>query len=256
MIGRRSVIGIAVLCALALSAIVASSASASNATAWTCAKAAGGVGFNAAHCTTADVVSSGATYKHVEIPPNTATEVSATNERTAEKTTLHSPAILEGTISGVITAIKCTKVAGMGTLTNKEEPVGEMIAHVKGTLTYTECEVTKPVGKECLVKEGKITTNELTGKTLSSTEAVIEPVTAPNFTGITIEHCTTVGLNNTFQVTGSLKASLSGATITSTHAAVTTQNTLKFGGQKAGLQGALTLGMKTPVADGEAISIT
>lgn len=256
MIGRRSVIGIAVLCALAVSAFATSSASASSATAYTCAtNLIGGPGFKAAHCTPEDVVSTGATYKHVEITPKTPTEVSATNERTATNTTAHSPAILHGTVSGVETAVECTKVHGMGTIENKEE-AGEMFAHVTGTLTYTECKVTKPVGKECVVKGGEITTNKLTGKTLSAKEAEIKPFEGTEFAKIPIEKCTIAGLNNTFPVQGSLKANLNGATVSSTSAGVTAQNTLKFAGQKAGLQGSLTLGMSTPVADGEAISVT
>ncbi|HET7445872.1 MAG TPA: hypothetical protein VFJ57_14575, partial [Solirubrobacterales bacterium] len=46
--------------------------------------------------------------------------------------------------------------------------------------------------------------------------------------------------NNTFPVTGSLKLTPSGATLTTTHAGITEQNTLKFGGVKAGLESSLT----------------
>lgn len=253
MIGRRSAIGIAVLCALAVSAFAAASASAVGTTAYTCAKAPTGEQFSDAHCLTPHT--GGTTgYKHVEI--TTPTEVSGTNARTATNTTASSPAILHGNISGVETAVECTKVEGMGKLANKEE--GEMFAHIgEGVLEYTGCTVTKPVGKGCVVTGGAITTGKVTGRTLTAASKQAEiKAEGATFASIPISGCSVAALNNTFSVTGSLKVSINGATISSTSAGVTAEGLLIFGGQKAGLQGALTIGMTTPVADGEAITVT
>lgn len=83
-----------------------------------------------------------------------------------------------------------------------------------------------------------------------------QPKTGSEFVKIKIKNCSVGALNNEFSVTGNLKATPNGATFTTTHVGVTARNPLKIGGNKAGLQGSLTLGMSTPVADGEAISVT
>jgi hypothetical protein len=61
------------------------------------------------------------------------------------------------------------------------------------------------------------------------------------FANIEIRECTTNVLNNTFPVTGSLIANTSGATTTTNRVEIEAQNTLKFGGNKAGLGGAITI---------------
>jgi len=265
MIGRRSVIGIAVLCALALSAFAAASASAANTTAVTCAPVGEGPegtkGFKDAHCKEGTENTKAAPnvvkYEHKEI--TSPTEIWGTNERTSgASTSAKAPAKLEGTAAGIVTAIQCTTVAGMGSLENKETAGKEMYAHGTGTIEYTGCTVTKPAEKGCVVKGGAITTNELTASTEGlATQAQFKPVTGTEFVSITIEKCSVVALNNTYPVAGSVKATISGATLTTEHGAATTENTLKFAGQKAGLSGSLTLGMgPTPIVDGRAITVT
>jgi hypothetical protein len=93
------------------------------------------------------------------------------------------------------------------------------------------------------VGNGKtVTTNELTGTTEKQGDAaLIKPASGTEFTKITIEKCSIAGLNNTFPVTGTVKAEITGATVSSTAATTTAANTLKFGGVKAGLDGALTI---------------
>ncbi|HET7444813.1 MAG TPA: hypothetical protein VFJ57_09165 [Solirubrobacterales bacterium] len=232
---RKSVLGIAVLCALALSAVVASSASASSATAYTCVQGKGVL--NGAHC----LGTSGGEYGHVEIKENEVTTGTATNANTASSTTAATTSILKGALAGVETELSCTETHGEGTFSNKTEG-GEMLGHAEGKLHYTGCKVLKPVEKGCKVaNEGTITTENLTGRTISTTQVEIKPVTGTKFTDIKIENCSIAALNNTFPVSGTLKASITGATLTSTHAQTTTDNTLKFGGVKAGLEGALTL---------------
>jgi hypothetical protein len=124
-----------------------------------------------------------------------------------------------------------------------------------GTLVYTGCMVLKPAGKECVVKGGSVTTEKLAGttKAQAANKLKITPAEGETFAKITLDKCTVASLNNTFPVTGSLIADVSGATSTSTEAGVTTQNTLKFGGNKAGLGGALTI-KKTSSGNGLALT--
>ena len=71
-------------------------------------------------------------------------------------------------------------------------------------------------------------------------EGKFTPASGETFALITIESCSISGLNNTFPVTGSIKCFNGGATIACTEAEVTTQGTLKFAGQKAGIEVATT----------------
>jgi hypothetical protein len=126
-------------------------------------------------------------------------------------------------------------------LENKESGT-EMWAQAILTLTHTGCMVTKPAGKGCVVKGGEVKTNEIAATSKGLTNQLeITPAAGTEFASLTIQSCTVAGLNNTFPVTGSLKLATSGATTTSTHSESTTQNTLKFAGQKTGLDGAITI---------------
>lgn len=241
---RKTAIGIAVLFALALSAFSAASASAatSGTTAFTCVKDEKG-SFFGEHCLT----TGGGTvkYKHVAIKQDQKTTGTATNANTTEETKAARKSILKGVISGVVTEIQCPEVHGEGTFENKLSGE-EHFATAEGRLHYTGCVVTAPAGKGCIVKaeggvEGTITTENLLGTTTKEMSAEIKPKEGTTFTTIRIEGCSVGALNNTFPVQGSLVAQINGATLTSTHAEITTQGTLKFAGQKAGLDGALTL---------------
>lgn len=240
---RKPAIGIAVLFVLVLSAVSAASASASE-TLYTCVQVEGGVTMFGPHClsvSTGDITR----YKHVEWSQSTTTFV-ATNANTAESTKASRSSFLKSTLLGINTEVACTAVEGSGTISNKEEIFEkeiEMFGHATGKLTFSGCVVNLPAGKGCKVKGGAITTEEITVRTRSvGLEAEVKPAKVEGkFATITIEGCSTEALNNSFPVTGSFKVQMNGATLTSTHAEVTTQNTLKIGGQKAGLDGAVTI---------------
>jgi len=248
MIGRKSVIGIAVMCALALSAFAAASASAEQ-RAYLCWTGAASRDYTDAHCT--NKVAPQSNYGHTLL--GTEVAIAATNGRTVEGTSASSPAKLKGALSGVETELQCTTVGGMGELSNAAASVSGT-----GELNYTGCSVTKPAGKGCLVKESKVNTEKLAATTVgqAANRLKFTPAKETTFAKITIEKCEVAALNNTFPVTGSLVATTSGATTSTTHAAITEQNTLKFGGVKAGLEGTITIGNGTPVVDGTAISLT
>jgi hypothetical protein len=234
MMGRKSVIGLAVLCALVFSAISATSAFAGG-RAFTCAP--GGTQFSDAHCLTA-----GTGFGHEEIANNKETFVTVTNERTASGTTAAEVSKLKGKIAGIATEVQCTGVSGEGELFNRA-------AFVEGTgeLTYTGCTVTLPAGRECIVPGGTVTTEELFATTegLGANEIEVEPVVPPVLAVVPIAGCK-AGLPPpcACKVEGSLIATTSGATATTIHATITAQKTLTLAGNAAGLQGALTISME------------
>lgn len=252
---RRTVLGLCLLCGLALGAIPPATASA--AAQWvTCAPSGGsGKQFADEHCITPEATGSGG-FKHVAISFPTA--FSFTNGKTASATTAAAPSKWKGKISGVETEVTCTTVAGSGTLENTEEKNSggtlEKVAKGSGALNYSGCSVTKPAGKSCVVKEGKINTEELKVSSLNQEAGTVDvsPAAGGTLANITIESCTIGALNNTFPVTGSFKVAPSGATWATIHAIITLGGTFKLAGQAAGIEGATTLVM----TGGNPITIT
>lgn len=258
MSGRKAIVGLCVLCSLAFVAIAAPNASALGTTAFTCKKvtpAVGTAGFSDAHCKSA--VSSNAEYEHVEIKENTTTEITGTSDRTAAC----EPWILRSVSSGVELELrsKCVHITS-GTLHNVK--VGEEhVATGTARLTYTEVEVLKPKEKGCEVftdegvkgAKGMVGTEELTTTTAGQEMAAkSQPPAGKPFASFIVEGCTIGALNHTYEVTGSIKTtSINGATWEYTEANTTEQGTLKLSGQKAGIEGVLTIKGKHPELDKE-----
>ena len=92
MIGRRAVVGLALLCALAFSAIAASSALAvEETTAYTCVETPGD--FSDAHCKSGPP----GKFSHVEITPETTTEIEFSNKELGASTKEELSSTLEVT---------------------------------------------------------------------------------------------------------------------------------------------------------------
>lgn len=229
MVSRRSAVALAVFCALAISAIPASGASAAKA--FTCVSSPIHGDRFGPHCLPSEPPSS--RYSHVSFADNT--PLIATNEDTASETTAAAVSVLTGSLSGVVTELQCTGVTGTGEMENTATQVKGT-----GTLKYTGCTVVKPAGKSCKVNGETVETKELAAETESATVIKFNPVSGETFANVKIESCTVSALNNTFPVTGSVKGTVTGGTTTTTEAGVTEQGTLKFGGNKAGLSGAYT----------------
>lgn len=247
--GRSTVLSIALLAVAAVTGIATASASATGTTAYTCAANVGpGKQFSDGHCLTAASGEGG--FKHVEITMET--NITGTNANTASGTTAGSPEIFFGTPVAVATQVSCSTASTTGTLKNTTSGA-EMILLFSLVTNYTGCEVIKPAGKGCKVKEGKITTKPLSATTKEQGSFLkISPTEGTELAGITFEGCSVSGLNNTFPLTGSYKVPPNGATLPSSPEEVTAQNTLKLAGQKAGLEGDTTL--KGP--SGAAIAVT
>jgi len=147
MIGRKSIVGLSLLCALALCAFAASSASAAwqtatNTTAYTCGRV--GVGdFEDAHCDRRVTAGTGS-YGHELIPVGETTEVEFSNTKTKNNTTEAEPTVLTGTAFGVALTITCKKTEPDTSLTSWLKNVGSGTTHdVEGTIAvdFTECTV-------------------------------------------------------------------------------------------------------------------
>jgi hypothetical protein len=220
MIGRRAIVGLSLLCALAFCAFGASSASAATkgVTAFTCAPNVDTKGdFNDEHCDETVTAGTGK-FTHVSLPSNPTT-VTVTNEKTQNKTSEPGHATLKGVLGGVKSEITCTEVHGHGSLENKLS--GEQHSVVfSGKVIYKNCTMPLPTnaGKDrCKVKEP--IEFEVTG---NSTEngaemgVLFNPKTPPNFVGLTFEEgpgtkCPVAG--KTVNATGNAEATSSqGAT--------------------------------------------
>lgn len=155
----------------------------------------------------------------------------------AVHTTSSAVSKLRGAVSRIETEVQCTIVEGLGKATNAAASVSGT-----GTLEYSGCTVTKPAGKGCVVSGGRVNTKKLAATTVGQAANTVRftPFEGTEFASIKIESCSVGVLNNTFPVTGSLVATATGATLSTTHTGVTAQNTLEFGGVKAGLEGAIT----------------
>jgi hypothetical protein len=247
MHANKSYAGILVLCALAVCGFAAQGASAAGTTAFTCASAGGvGAGFSKEHCKPADAVPSGANFKHVAIANGTTTELTITNANTTADTTAATTLITKATVAGVPLELTSTGVSGSGTITNTFENE-EHIAH--GTVTLTTTGVTAHNGCRVFTdsaagtgEEGVIHTEPLKFTTKGQGDNVkVEPVAGTVIKRFELTDCVNPGLNGTYTVTGSYTCPLDGATIVCSHAATTTQNTLKLNGTiKMGISGNLT----------------
>lgn len=226
------------LCALAFSAFAAQSAAAATngTTGFTCKekKEPGGAGFSGAHCRAADAVASGAKYEHVAIAQNQVTEGRVTNTATGGETTA---ARLRSTLAGVEVELQATGTLGEATGTNKLAANGEHFIEGTGQTTYSGVTVTRPAGKGCKMKGGELKTKLLRGTSAGQgMEGKLEPAEGETFAEFTIEGCSIAALNNVYKLTGNIKCPGDGATVLCTHAATTAQGTLKWSGQKAGVE--------------------
>jgi hypothetical protein len=235
------------LCALAFSAIAAQGANAEvkGVTVFTCKVPSGsdvavGEAFTDEHC---KEKSGAGTFRHVVVAEGTTTEITGTSTNTQK---------LKSTQSGVneelqspLAHILVEHNGEKSWLTNAVDPVTkEHYVHGEAWVEYTGVEVTAPAGKGCEVVGGTVTTNKLKFTTKGQgMEVLFEPASGTVFAEFTIAHCESKlnSLNHLYKVEGSLKATVNGATLETTHTAVTGQNTLKSFGQKAGLEGAVTI---------------
>ncbi len=229
MIGRKSIVGLCMLCALVFSAFAAQSAAASTGTtAVTCKK--GLTGFKDNHCKEAG--SGAETWGHETFTGTTELQ------GTGGLTKLHS------VISGVEVELQSTEIMGSGSMENMvvAGENGEHTANGTGVIQYTGVTVTKPAGKGCVVTTGEVTTQTLKATTAGQGMGLkFEPNSGTLFAEFNVTGCSIAALNGKYEVKGSVIGEPVGATTVTTAAGTTAQGTLTLRGQKAGIDGALTL---------------
>lgn len=244
MIQRRFLVALALLCAIVTSSVSVAGASATEAV--ECSSSASKLDKFGAHCLPVPEGKT-ANFGHVGLSAGSH-EITATNANTASETTAAAVSLLAGVISGVSIEIQCTGVSGTGSMQN----VGGQ-ASGTGVLTYSGCTINKPAGKGCVVNGNSITTNSIAAESEGASTLKLKPASGELFASIQFEKCSVEALNRIFPVSGTMKATVTGATVTSTEAGVTEQNTLKLAGNKAAIGGALTI---KSAASGNGLALT
>jgi hypothetical protein len=256
---RRATAGLCLLCALVLSAFAAQGASAASkgTTAFTCVK--GGGILRGQHCLNSG--SAPAEYRHEPFAEETTTELEISSAKTASETTVAGTTVFKEILGGFEFELSSNNVTGTPTssITNKKDPVtGEH--YVEGTLLfhYAEVKVLKPAGKGCKVftdteakEEGAEGVIDWHAKFTTKGQGdfvKFEPATGSVFATFILRCVTKIGppTEGTWEITGSFKCPANGATIVCSHAEITTQNTLRGFGLKAGLEGPLTISGRHP----------
>ncbi|HEV7562223.1 MAG TPA: hypothetical protein VGO24_01860 [Solirubrobacterales bacterium] len=263
MTGRRAIISLCALCALAFCAAAAQTAAGATlgTTAFTCKKLGKPQDFTKAHCKGADLSPGNGEYGHVAIPENTTTEVYATNAATGANTETSVLTTLHSVQAGITFEIQAKSIHGEGWLTNAKDPVtGEHYVHGEIVLNDTEAEVVKPAGKGCKIKGGKIVSEKLKATTKGQGMALkVEPAAGALISKFEVEGCSIAALNGAYELKGSAKCKWDGATCYFNPADTTTEGTLTLRGQKAGVENVLTItGKDAPKGDTEytPISVT
>ena len=169
---RITIIGLAALCALALTAAVdTAGATAAETTAWTCVSGGtGGLGhkFLDQDCWVENNTSG--TFGHLEIPANTSTTLSLKK--------IINP-VLKTIIAGASVTIEATGIACVAAspcVAHNQGAAGSMeVFGEGGKIEFTGVTVPSSPTK-CEVVGGSITTNELTIQTSATNEAAINPI--------------------------------------------------------------------------------
>jgi hypothetical protein len=269
MIGRRCTAGLSLFSALLVLCVLAASSAHAvvrSTTAFTCKGGAAASGFKDAHCTESTGVQAEVKFVHEPIPAGKETFVHITNEKTFNKTTERTPAILKTNVLGIETEITCAKITGHGKVTNKLEPASEVhwVHGTEITLHYTSCIVLKPVKSNCKVKGEEILIEpHVTATTKEEGDNInFKPEIGKIFGTVTIEGCEGLFaiLNGEHEIAGSFKGQPNGATINFNHKTITAEKTLTVSGQTAGLEGSVTVSQAEETQEsagtGNPISVT
>jgi hypothetical protein len=255
MDGHRTIRCVCILCALVFSICAAQSANAAT-TAFTCKDLKEAAGdFSDPHCKQA---SAGGSFKHIEIPPNTTTELTVTNENeSGEKV----PAKLKTTINGIVLELIATDAQAAGSVENQPG------AYARSTTTYSGITVAKPSGKGCKIytdtgakekgEEGVIHTNELITTTEGQGDAgTLYAAENENITTFILDGCkgseAFEQLNMTYTINGAVRCVPSGATVNCSHSTMTAEGTLFLNHViKAAVEVTTTLKSKDPDIEGD-----
>ena len=220
MTRTKSIIGSLVLCALAICAFAAASASASELTAVACENVGAGGKYNTSACATPEVAGN---FETKALALNTATEVTA-------KSTEAEP-MLRATLGGSAVTIQCTASELVGAkITNRETAAGKHEIETTATENkYTGCKAVLKANeaRNCLVEGsavGTISTKGLKGLTTGVEHKVkFSPAEGELFAKFTILNKAKGGVECPFaaDVVVEVKGSVEGEANTTNHAHLT-----------------------------------
>ena len=245
MNGRRAIVGLCLLCAMAFSAIAAQSAvAAKGTTLFTCTEAAETKTFGSGDCNTA-----GAKFGHVEVPQGVTTHVALKNTSVVK---------LKTTIGGTAVTLETNTMTGTGSVKNvlsgKEHWIQGSEIKLKGsgvTVSPISCGVSGVPGGA-----GVIETKALKGTT--QTELMAIKLEAES--GTTLAEWEWTGATCPFtgiaKLVGSISCVPSGAELVCSHEEMTASKTLRNGsaaGPVTGMEGRVTItGGEGTAAEGKA----
>jgi hypothetical protein len=244
----RGTTGLCLLCALAFCALAAPNAfAAKGTTAFKCVKAEVGAQFSDAHCTKA---STGAGYKHEAIAAGEKTTIAITNQKTESETTKAATAVIKFHIGPMDGEIRCSTVAGEGTLTNNAGT--PMNVSGTATITYSECTVLPVVTfPECQLEKSSAS-SKATLSTPTEAMRVHFAHEAELFLKFTLVNCKGAGEDGPYQLTGSYDAIPNGTTWETT---AESSKGLKSGGGQASIESKTTVTM-SPSEPGISLTTT
>lgn len=248
---RRTMIGLCLLCALAVSALAAQGAAASNGTtAFTCKAVTGSpgtTGFKDAHCKEPES-GTNVKFEHFAVAEGTTTEISGTNGKTSSNTAAPTTVVMHNVQGGIEYEIQAQSVSGIGSFTNGKSETGEHYIHGTLKVTLEEVVVTKPSG--CSIESGTIVSKELTATTLGQGDQVkFQPKEGTLFTEYNVVGASCPeAIKGNYKTSGSVLCPLEGATVSCSRTGTTEQGTFKERNVKTGIEGKLTLSAKDSVA--------
>lgn len=236
MNGRRAIVGLCMLCALALSAVAAQSASAlvKSTTMFTCTESAPTKTFGSGDCNTA-----GTKFGHVAVAQDLTTHVKFVNTN-AQK--------FKSTVAGAAFTLESNGLTGTGSCFNRLSGNVHSIQCSEIKLKYTGVTVSLPEGNVCGVTSaagaGNIETTALKSTTVTEKMMLkLEPEVGTEFASWTWTGAS-CPFTGGVKVVGSIECEPSGAELVCTHEAVTGQAKLRLGseaGPKAGYEGRVTI---------------
>jgi hypothetical protein len=240
-----SLLGLSVI--LLTSSVVLDAPVAAAQEAFTCAAGGGSRDFKDAHCKEKVTAGTGS-FGHVAFTGSTS--ITASNESTGGSKVA---SFFKAIWSGVVGILRSTDVQVTGTFQNSAGNVSGSIV-----IQYNHVTVDSPSGKGCEEESKAGIPEQIVTETLSvsnaglTNEIKLSPAKGEVIAEFNILHCSIAALNHTYSITGSVKGQITGATINFTHENTTGQGTMFEFGQKAGLEGTLTV----KGANGNGLAIT
>lgn len=241
MNGRRAVIGLALLCALASSAISAPSASAKGTTAFTCTFIPfKGGSFKDGHCTE-NVGSGKGDFGHVAIDTQKEpTKITISNANTANETKNPTTLVYHYIKDGKEITITCANVHATTSMSN-EPGSPEKVSWAGLNVTVNGC-TTSPESLGCKVAKESIPIENASAVTVAGKEEIeIKPSPGKALSIFELTGCKEETLNGKAEITGTVNAKPKGATL---QIDASTSENLEIGGEPGTLTALLTKRME------------